>query len=398
LGRVAGSYWDQVRELIEDWASHVPTEHRADLIGRLRSTDNRQFHSAFWELYLHESLRRSGYAITIHPILDGTSRKPDFHVTGGQASFYLEAKALLGNGQRVGRDARLKRLYDALDQLNSPNFFLAIDVRSVGPSDLPTKTLRSKIEAWLNGLDPDVIAPASILNPDRVHFTWQADGWSIELRPLPVREDARGRADHRPLGMFGDHESPWVDDSALRTALEEKGSAYGDLDAPLVIALNSFGFNADEFEVMNALYGSLQVRFSLSDPSAPAETVRASDGYWARQSWAHQHVAGVLIGRSVSPFSASTAVPTLWRHPAASQAIAPLPQWRIAQPVDDHIEYSEATQAMHELFDLPERWPIGEPFPETEGPSPSAQLASSGGGRPDQTSLERGDAAITADS
>jgi hypothetical protein len=363
LGRVAGDYWDQVRGLIEDWVSHVPADGRDDLIGRLRSNDTRQFQGAFWELYLHETFIRSGFEVTVHPVVDGTRRQPDFRVSGRRTSFYVEAKAMLGKGADVGPDARVQRLYDAVDKLDCPNFFLGITVRTVGSADLPTRKLRSKAEEWLSSLDPDETKHVSIYDPDRERFEWQEAGWDIELRPIPIRGDARGQSGHRPLGILG-AQGAWINDSgALKAALEDKGSAYGDLDAPLIIAVNSFGFSSDEFDVMNALYGSLQVRFSLDDPTAPGESTRAPDGYWARDSWAHRHVAGVLIGRSVSPYSVSTSAPTLWRHPAASRGIAALPSWRAAEVIGDRIEYTDPTQPMSELFGLAAEWPVGDPFP-----------------------------------
>lgn len=78
LDRVAGPYWDQVRELIEDWFSRLCPDAQADIRGRLRSSDDRHVRGAFFELYLHECLLRMGYTVTCHPVLEGTTRRPDF--------------------------------------------------------------------------------------------------------------------------------------------------------------------------------------------------------------------------------------------------------------------------------------------------------------------------------
>lgn len=51
LDRVAGPYWDQVRDLIEDWFSRMCPDAQADVMGRLRSKDDRQVRGAFFELY-----------------------------------------------------------------------------------------------------------------------------------------------------------------------------------------------------------------------------------------------------------------------------------------------------------------------------------------------------------
>ena len=365
LNRAYGEYWDQIRCLIEEWVSHLPEQHRADLIGRLRSNDNRQFAGAFWELYLHETLLRSGYAVTIHPTVAGSARQPDFLVTGGDSSFYLEAKALVGKNPDPGSGARTQRLYDALDRIDSPNFFLAIDVNAVGASDLPTKALRAKLEEWLRTLDPDTTTFAARHDANGETFPWQHDGWELSFRPIPIKPEARGKG-HRPLGVFGSGgEAALVeDDVELRAVLVDKGAAYGDLGLPLVIAVNCFGFSHDDFDTMNALYGTSQIRISMDDPDAPPVPVRAPDGYWIAGSWAHQHVAGVLIGRSVGPWRVAEEVPTFWPHPEPAQAVSPLDVWRVAQPITDHIEYIEPKSPIHGVLELPATWPIGEPWPK----------------------------------
>lgn len=62
LDRVSGSFWDQVRDLVEDWFSRLCPDAQADVRSRLRSRDNRQSKGAFFELYLHECLLRMGYS------------------------------------------------------------------------------------------------------------------------------------------------------------------------------------------------------------------------------------------------------------------------------------------------------------------------------------------------
>ena len=64
-----------------------------DLRQRFRSRDDEQFRSAFLELYLHESLIRAGYAVTIHPTVEGTTAHPDFLVGRDGERLYIEAIA-----------------------------------------------------------------------------------------------------------------------------------------------------------------------------------------------------------------------------------------------------------------------------------------------------------------
>ncbi len=90
LNRSASPYFGRVRDLIEDWFANFPPAHQAALRGDLRASDD-QSASAFWELYLHESYRRSGYAIEIHPPVAGRGTHPDFLMSKEGERFYVEA-------------------------------------------------------------------------------------------------------------------------------------------------------------------------------------------------------------------------------------------------------------------------------------------------------------------
>jgi hypothetical protein len=94
LNRIAGDYWEHPRALMQEWLDRMPSEQEYnDLRQRFRSRDDEQFRSAFLELYLHESLIRAGYTVTIHPEVQGTSRRPDFLAERDDLRFFMEAIA-----------------------------------------------------------------------------------------------------------------------------------------------------------------------------------------------------------------------------------------------------------------------------------------------------------------
>ena len=168
------------------------------------------------------------------------------------------------------------------------------------------------------------------------------------------------------MGMWGPGEAyPLGDSESIRESLNDKGSAYGPLDRPLIVAINtSTGFNRD-FETMNALYGSAQVQFDIAHPDRPAREVRGSDGFWGHPgSWSHPHVSGVLLGPNISVSSISAVSPTLWLHPSPVAHVAALESWRTAELMVNRVEQSEAQQPVHEMFGLPEGWPLSEAFPK----------------------------------
>ncbi len=368
LNRVHTPYWASVREVIEGWFRHLPEDAQADVRARLRSRDDRQFRAAFWELYLHETVIRSGCRVTCHPELARTSRRPDFLVEGAEGEFYLEARVASAADDKITADRRRNRVYDSLNRLDSPNFFLWVDVEGEGTSDLATRGLRRNLEEWLVTLDPDEVHRQLVETEDIrsiAPFEWKADDWYLVFRPWPKAPESRGGDDIRPLGVFGPGEAYMVDDvTPLKKALSDKGGAYGMLDRPFVIAVRTSSMTSDEFDVLNALYGSLQVQFTRS-PSGETATreVRAPDGYWfAGTHWQHRHVSAVLIARSLQPWTVSTDVPTLWQHPDPERRVAAPPMWRRAVVRGGELKYLDPSMAPHQLLDLPAGWPEGDPF------------------------------------
>lgn len=201
FNRIAGEYWDQVRDLMQVWIDRVPDdEGYRDLRGRLQA-DDADHYSAFLELYLHELLVRAGYHVQIHPTLPNSKRRPDFLVAGHGHSSYLEAIHPGPQPQARGRSQRRAAFLDSIQRCSNRNFFLSLDELVVGPGPAPGRRVRREIERWLARLDPDDIT----YNLDnRETYRWQADGWSAEFSAIPISREHRGRADHRPIGVYAD--------------------------------------------------------------------------------------------------------------------------------------------------------------------------------------------------
>lgn len=331
MDRVAGPYWDQVRDLIEDWFSHLSLDVRADVLGRLRSKDDRQANGAFFELYLHECLLRMGYTVTCHPTVEGTNRRPDFLAEKGDGVVYIEARSASPSDLAVGATARANTVYESLDKIDSPNFFLWIDVERQGKSQFRIRPLRSKLETWLRTLDPQDYSDQGHGRNDFPYLEHDAEGWQILFHAIPKSPEARGREGVRPLAIFGGGNAFQVqDEQGIRNALSDKGSAYGSLSAPYVVAVASNSF-AHDYDVENALYGTEVVEFTPDHDGEPLPGVlsRRPDGYWYRgHQWDHRHVSAVLIVKGLHPARVSTLQPTLWEHPSPERTAPPLPMWR----------------------------------------------------------------------
>lgn len=362
LNRVAGEYWDQVRELIEQWVKRYPPDARRDLVGRLRSLDDRQSGAAFWELYLNEMFTRADFDVQVHPSVPSGSRVPDFLVNNSEHEFYVEAKSLFDKG--LGdTSARLRVVYDAINSIKNPNFFVRVEVECEGSLAPSTRRLKLELESWLNGLDPDKVNPLTRFDKSDEQYVWELNDWKLIFRPLPVKAEARGKAGHLPLGTWGPADAYIVDAvSPLREALKDKGSSYGQLDHPLLLAFNtSTGFD-QTYEMMSALYGNT-AGFKVSNPNGARESQDVS-GYWGYPSaWRHRHVAGVLLGLNLSPWNLTKTNPTLWLHPSPFASIPVIDAWHQMRLEVDDVNKHFAISGMHELFSVGADWPRGKPFP-----------------------------------
>lgn len=361
LNRIGGEFWDDVRRLLQTWADRFPDGNDyADLRSRLRSRDNEQHRSALLELYLHESLLRAGYEVTIHPTVDGSKRHPDFLAIGESSSFYLEAVAPSKGRNAIARERRTSRLYDVLDQVQNPNFYLHIQDYSQGPKDASAAKLKRDIERWLDTLNPDDIA-----YDNAPVFNWANDGWHIDIRPIPIRADRRGEGSRgRAIGISGPGRAASKDDApAILRALESKRIAYGRLDRAYIVAVGTDIFGNHKWDVENALYGPDVLRFGPD----PDDVTRGHEGrgfFLEAGNWRNKHVSAVLAVNGLSAWKPTGTVATLWKHPQATAPISgdlDLAAAQIELQGDELIEL-EPRRTVAELLDLSEPWPSADPW------------------------------------
>lgn len=370
LNRSARQDVRRVRAVLEDWFSRYPAGEQADLRGRLRSPDDSHHRAAFFELFLHELLLRLGCRVQIHPSpSEATTKCPDFLVESpNDTPFYTEAVlASDESAQETAARARMNTVYDALDRMDSPNFFIGMNLRGAPQTPPPVKQIRSFLIKRLASLDPDEIA--SYLESAGLdalpHWPYEHEGWEIVFFPIPKSPNLRGKAGVRPIGVqsSGWH---WLDTRlAIRDAVVTKASRYGDLDLPYVIAVNALGEHVDRIDIMEALFGreQLLIRDMPFAPNEP-EMVRAPDGAWTSKSGPrYTRVSAVLIAAPVFPWNVPRAPICLYHNPWANKPctgeLTLLPQ---AIPNGDRMEWEDG-ESLARIFGLSSGWPkveIGE--------------------------------------
>lgn len=332
LQRTARPEFVEIRALIERWLSDYPAPHRDELETRFKSNDDRNFDSAFFELYLYALLGELEFAVDVHPPSpDPTSdRLPDFLVTPAEGQgFLLEATVLRElNDEEAAAQARINTVYDTIDRLASPNFFIGVRYRGAPDTPVPGRRIREFLAAQLADLDP---ADYEDLARTRLFDglpTWrfEHDGWELEFVAMPKSPELRGDPSARPLGMFFPMEAKWRNDhERIREALRDKAGAYGELDKPFVIALNSQLAFTDRIDIMQALFGQETFILDRYDRDAEPEMSRRPDGLWTSAGGPrYTRVSGVLVADHLLPWTVGSSSMRYYPNPYAEH---PLENW-----------------------------------------------------------------------
>ena len=360
LNRSARAVSSQVRQLIESWYLEYPEEHRSELRRRLRSLDDFEFYSAFFELYLHTLCRRSGYRVEVHPELEsGSLKRPDFLVAPPDAErFYLEAIVATGHSDEERRAQRLLgEIYDALNEIDSPNFFIGLRLAGGPSGPIPRRKLIAAVERFLRQLDADEVdgrlrAGGIDALPREV---FEHEDWAIEYFASPKAPEWRGKPGVQPVGTRF-HEPRTITPSAdIKAAIARKAGRYGDLPSSYVVAVNVLNEHVSDPDTMDALFGKQRWPF-------PSEGIdREPDGAWIGPKGPHNtRVSGAFIVHRLTPWTVAQQTPVLAFNPYAKIPLADvLPSVRQARPSEGKMVFSNGENGSS-LFGLPDGWPLGE--------------------------------------
>lgn len=310
----------KIRTLLELCWANYPEVGRAELASRLRCGDWRHFSSGIFELFLHEYLLRLGFSVKLHPELPNRSAKrPDFLVkVSDTEKFYLEAVCTSDNdGSDRGAEARKNSVLDILDDASHANF--VVGVESTGdPTTQPSgKRLAREVVRWLDSLDADRVMTYSAGSYYNLpEYQWKHENWHVHLRAIPLKPAARGLK-RKLIGVRADGEACIVDCwSPIRDAVLTKARRYGELDLPLVIAVNLDTFHLDEFDELQALFGQEQYLFNPITENPQPRPKRAMNGAWREPSGQRaKRCSGAWLFERFSAYTLAQSKHTLYLNP-----------------------------------------------------------------------------------
>jgi hypothetical protein len=350
------------REKLEDWFAHYPSD-KLDLQQRFRSSIKHQHRSAFFELYVHELLRRAGYSVECHPCTTKATR-PDFKVNrDGEPVFYLEAVVPRSKDEPdPGALARLNQLTDGLNVVDSPDFFLWLEHDGYPATTPSVNAVRRQIEHWLTGLDPEEVRRV-LGEHENIRalptLSLIVGGMQLTVRPIPRNKERLPHPHHRAVGATIPRNATMVDElGAIQTALGNKAKRYGKLDLPYVVAIGVQDLSVELDSAFMALLG----RSFVPQPDGVILRMenRTSDGVWHDGARPHmKQVSATLIVFDPSPWNL-TSMPVLIHHPWADRTMS-VKDWPLDQYIPDkkagRYRYRKG-RSIRRFLGVPRKWPI----------------------------------------
>lgn len=310
-----------IRKVMEAWFSQYPNAEKMDFLGRFKSKNDYTHISASFELYLHELMLRLGYIIKVHPSTNsGRGKSPDFLVSDGDMQFYLEAVSISEKSDdEKSSDKRIAVVNDIINDIQQNNFFVDITTISGLPKTPPQATkLKNRIERWLSDLNPDVVENEQKINPDSLpKLLFSHDGWEIEFTAIPRKREFL----NEPVICAKTGEAKWLNtQEKIRDAVKKKGSDYGELDLPLIVACSFEGLGLDNTAVHQALFGQEECAFGSNRKPVMS---RIPNGLWVSPNGPqYKRVSGVIIGYDIKPSTYGVRNLKLYVNPWATRGIS----------------------------------------------------------------------------
>lgn len=346
---------EAVRKLIDAWLADYQASHRPEMIRRIRSRDNVLHRSAVFELLLHALLLKQGFVIEeIEPQLPN-GKAPDFLVAAPDGTrFYLEATLASGmDNVAAGADRRMREALQAIDQVNSSDFFLHLHTRGTPTRPIGTRRLREAVQRFVDGLDYDV--EARVGEEGRTNrAVWQHEEHGAHFMIQPVPKNTRRQGGRAIAGWIlpGGVIHPEV---AIKSAVEGKAGRYGEIDLPLVVAVDALEEFAGVRDAVDALFGTTMV--VVPEAGEPRHG-RNPDGAWRGPGGpVYTRCSAVLFVERLSAWSMGQRSLTLILNPWARNPLGDLPFGvEVRRVIEGHLTTEEG-QSLREIFDLPEGWP-----------------------------------------
>ena len=251
------------RKRIEEWFQTIPDEMKPDFLGRLRSKDEKQHFSAYYELLLRSFFQSRGLDVTLNPSLE--EGKPDLLIKGIELTspLIIEVATIFDDPDYEKESRRLNLILEKLEEIKH-YFFIILSVTSSIPENVDYRKLVKFIREWLDSYDPRTTTSEK-------DTTYREEGLDLKLTLIPKQT-------LRKTSIIGGYMPPirHVSTVQLRRAIEKKIQKYKSIKKqklPFIVAtcLHKDTFLGEE-EAIQVLFGQEIYTIDLRSGETAATT------------------------------------------------------------------------------------------------------------------------------
>ncbi len=354
---------ENVRRLVEAWFDAMPDPEKPRLLRSLRSRDNMEHWSAFFELYCYQLLLRNDLDVIMHSP-GGSNRAKDFRPKRKDVDIEVEAVVCTDSATQQTQEDILNTVLDYVDSNGwVAGFRYELEIEHKSDNLPPLNALAADIRRWASAYhraDLRAVLEKDGYNalPTRI---FDKGDWTFRLTLVPRPSDEIDYAGFKKAIGVGPVEGGIIrNEKALWNTLKRKASHYQEYSFPFMIAVDSileFPMQ-DEIDILQALFGTEQLAYNPI--TRKKRMARAPDGLWiGPKGPRNRHVSGVLVVNELKAPSVAKAKTRLYLHPWAYR---PLQVGTISVPTST---WDKSTgqkidlpgKQPWETFNLPQDWP-----------------------------------------
>lgn len=291
LNRSAWPDAEKWRNIAEDFLNQWPEEDKKDLIGRLKTEDDKQFNSALFELYLNQIFSDLKCKIGVHPDLNnGSDDHPDFLIQHKDEAFYIEGVCCVEKGD----NPLINELLDKIDaRFKAKEFSLKFKMEGELKSQVKINTIFRFLEENISKVDP--VKLLEIHHYDLPEWELPIGDVTFKFTPISRKPEFWNQESDRMI--CGELYPPiWIDSGkALRNAIKLKAQKYGTPDKPLILGV-ALNLTDGDFEtVFDSLFGKPVVHISRETTEIVEETRDWKGSFFYKDKAVNSKISGILV-------------------------------------------------------------------------------------------------------
>lgn len=348
------------RKILNKWFSEYPNEHKHQLKTRFTSVNGYDHYAAYFELFVYQLLKRLGYKVDVHKNVQGCSKQPDFAAYGLKDELiYVECSMVAGKSTpEMGKERIVAIAKSQLQsKLRSMRFNIGWNFHKYPDTQINYSYLVREVQNWLDDLCHKIH-----LENNSNHSYYDFGKWfliggaEIFIYPIPKEEYMENIEDESVRSYVDMYDVGIIDvRRSIESKVKDKGTKYGNLNAPYVIAIYPLEDLISDITFLNQLMGKpsefrdWRKGKSIYVKHAPPSVWQGMNGPTLTR------VSGVLGCNCVTAWSFKGMNARLFINPWAKYPVSELsPMMRLTRYQHIEGEYSKIEgEPAHKILGLP---------------------------------------------